>query len=190
MDEEKRQRFIKTVVMLVILAVVILGVYLIIVVRGPRDNTTREDQALSAVEQITTLDLEKSYPPTPGEVVDLYARIMKVMYRQDYTDKQFNLMVAKLEGIFDMELLQNQVNWPLSLKNEVRYKKEGDYSIVNYSVDTADKVVTSVVDGKEIANLSCIYAMRHGTSTEPQQFVYVLRKDEDGRWKILGWEEK
>ncbi len=190
MDDDKKQKLIKTVVMLVILAVVILGAYLIIVVRGPKNNTTKENETLSAVDQITTLDLDKSYPPTPGEVVDLYAQIMKVLYRQDYNGKQYDQMIAKIEGIFDMELLKNQVNWPVSLKNEIKSRKEGDYSIVNYSVDSSDKVVYSTVNGQEIANLTCVYAMRHGTYTEPQQFTYVLRKDEDGRWKILGWEEK
>ena len=189
MSEEKRSKLIRTIVVLVILAVLILGLFIFLVKRGPRDNTAREGDTLTPVQQITTLDLDKKYPPTPREVVELYAKIMQVMYRQTYTDEEFSAMASKLAQIFDVELLNNQINWPMSVKKDVEEKKAGDYSIVNYSVESAHETKIGTVDGYEIANLRCIFALRHGTSTEPQAYLFYLRKSGDDRWRILGWEE-
>lgn len=189
MDEAKKSRLTKTIIALVIIALLVLGLFIFLVKRGPRDNTSREQNKLSEVAQITTLDLNRQYPPTAREVVELYGRIMQALYKQTYTDEEFSTMASKLAGLFDMELLNNQVNWPNGLEKEVKDKKAEDYSIVNFSVGSSADMQTGTIDGYEIANLRCIFALRHGTSTQPVDYMFYLRKGNDDRWRILGWEE-
>jgi hypothetical protein len=45
-----------------------------------------------------------------------------------------------------------------------------------------------VVDGRECARLYVTYRLRQGTEYIYSNEVFILRKDENGHWKILGWE--
>ncbi|MCR4901251.1 MAG: hypothetical protein K6A23_00215 [Butyrivibrio sp.] len=175
---------VKFIILIAMLAVVILGAYFI--VNRSKDNT-EEEIVLTAVQKITTIDLNTSYPPTPREVVDLYCQIMKVMYKEDYTDDEFYKMAAVLSGIFDDELLANQSNWPSGLATEVQNKKDGDYSISVYTIQPSSDIITKEVDGEEIAYVQASFAFRHGTTTENLNYLYILRKDSNSKWKILGW---
>ncbi len=186
MDEAKKNSIIKAVVLMVLGAVVVLAAFVIITRGGSSTNTTTEDQELTEVQKITTMNLSQNYPQTPVTVSDLYIRIMQVLYKQSYTDEEFVKMTDILKGIFDDELMANQSNWPSSIKNDVDDKKKGDYSISKYQVLTSDlQDVTE--NGEEIANVLAKISLRHGTSTTRYNYLFVLRKDSEGLWKILGW---
>ena len=182
--KEDSSGLVKFIILVALLAVVILGAYFIVT---RSKGNTEEEIVLTAVQKITTIDLNTSYPPTPREVVDLYCQIMKVMYKETYTDDEFAQMAAVIAGIFDDELLANQSNWPSGLYSDVQTKKEGDYSISVYTVQPSSEVTTQEIDGENIAYVQANFAFRHGTSTENQTYQYVLRQDSESRWKILGW---
>ena len=186
MEESKKNSIIKALVLMVLVAVVVLAAFVIITRKGSSTNTTTEDEELTEVQKITTIDLSKSYPKTPATVADLYIRVMKVMYKQTYTDDEFNKMSDVLKGIFDDELLANQTNWPENIRSDVNSKKEGDYSITKYEVLTSDLQDTTE-NGEEIANVLAKISLRHGTSTDRYNYLFVLRKDSEDKWKILGW---
>ena len=186
MEESTKNGIIRSVVLMVLAAVVILGVFMLFSRRGSDTNTTTEEVELTEVQKITTIDLSKNYPKTPPTVVDLYARTMKVMYKQEYTDDEFQKMASVLAGIFDSEFLAAQQNWPSGLKNEVDEKKKDDYSITKYEVLTSD-LQEKRDNGEEIANVVAKINLRHGTHTVPYNYLFVLRKDSAGLWKIMGW---
>ena len=186
MEESTKSGIIRAIIIMVLAALIVLSVFVIITRNRKDPNTTTEDQELTEVQKITTLDLSKNYPQTPSTVVELYARIMKVMYKQDYTDDEFKQMANVLAGTFDSELLANQKSWPDSLRNEVNEKRAGDYSIPNYEVLTSD-LQEKRSNGEEIANVLAKINLRHGTHTTPYNYLFVLRKDSEGLWKILGW---
>ena len=186
MDESKKNTIIKTVIMMILGAMVVLGIFVLLTRGGNNTNDTTEDVELTEVQKITTMDLSKSYPKTPSTVADLYIRIMKVMYKQTYTDEEFNKMADVMAGIFDSEFLAIQSNWPQGLKTEVEGKKKDDYSISKYEVLTSDLQETND-KGEEIANVLAKISLRHGTSTTIYDYLFVLRKDADGNWKIMGW---
>ncbi len=186
MDESKRNTVIKAIIMMVLGAMVVLGIFVLLNRGGNSTNDTTEDVELTEVQKITTMDLSKSYPKTPSTVADLYVRIMKVMYKQTYTDEEFNQMADVMAGIFDSEFLAIQSNWPQGLKSEVDAKKKDDYSISKYEVLTSD-IQATTDSGEEIANVLAKISLRHGTSTIIYDYLFVLRKDADGNWKIMGW---
>lgn len=186
MEESTKSGIIRGIILMVLAAVVVLGVFLLFSRRGSNSNTTTEEVQLTEVQKITTLDLTKNYPKTPPTVVDLYARTMKTMYKQQYTDEEFARMANVLAGIFDSEFLAAQNNWPSGLKTEVEEKKRDDYTIPTYEVLTSD-LQEKRDNGEEIANVVARINLRHGTSTVPYNYLFVLRKDAGGLWKIMGW---
>lgn len=179
---------IKSIVLVVLGAMIILGVYMMIT-RVKGKPAKDEDYQLTAVDEITTTNLDKNYPADARMVVELYGKIMRTMYRETYDENQQNKMITVLAGIMDDELLANQNNFPKSIKNEIKEKKDGDYSIVTYIVQAKEPDVVKV-DGKKMCTVECLFSLRKGTSHVPITYDFIMRQDEDGKWKILGWTVK
>lgn len=186
MSESTKSGIIRSILLMVFAAIVILGVFMLFTRRGSNTNTTTEEETLTEVQKITTIDLKKTYPQTPPTVVDLYARTMKVLYKESYTDEEFAKMADVMSGIFDSEFLAVQQNWPSGLKSEVEQKRKDDFSIPKYEVLTSD-LQEKRDNGEEIANVVAKIHLRHGTHTTPYNYLFVLRKDSEGLWKIMGW---
>lgn len=183
-----KSAILKSIVLLALGAVVIVGLYFMFV--GTKKDPGEEQYNLTAVDEITTTNLEKNYPANPRKVVDLYANIMKVLYKEEYTDGQQDKMLEVLQGIMDDELLAGQSDFKKSIKNEVAERKKGDYSISNYIVQNSEPEVLNV-SGKKMCNVECLFSLRKGsTGTIANYYQFILRQDEDGRWKILGWQVK
>lgn len=176
---------IKSIVLAVLGALIILGVYLMLT-RGKSKPGKDESYELTVVDEITTTNLDKNYPADARMVVEFYGKIMRTLYRETYSDEQQDKMIDILAGIMDDELLANQNNFSKSIKNEVKNKKEGDYSVVSYVVQAKEPDVVKV-DGRKMCTVECLFALRKGTSHVPITYDFIMRQDEDGKWKILGW---
>ena len=72
----------------------------------------------------------------------------------------------------------------------MQQKKNDFYTVQNYVVADKDEIVYKKIDGKECASLDCLFAMRQNTEMATINYVFILRKSDDGRWKILGWTVK
>ena len=183
-----KSAILKSIVLLALGAVVIVGLYFMFV--GTKKDPGEEQYNLTAVDEITTTNLEKNYPANPRKVVDLYANIMKVLYKEEYTDGQQDKMLEVLQGIMDDELLAGQSDFKKSIKNEVAERKKGDYSISNYIVQNSEPEVLNV-SGKKMCNVGCTFRLlKKGSGGFPNYYQFILRQDEEGRWKILGWQVK
>lgn len=175
---------VKSIVLVALGAVVILGVYLLL--NKDKKSGVEETYELTAVDNITTTNLDKDYPADARKVVDLYARTMKVLYKEKYSDEQQTKMLDVLAGIMDDELLAAQSNFYKSMRDEVKGKKDEDYSIPNYVVQNKEPEVVTV-DGKKMCTVKCLFSLRHGTVSSATYYEFVMRQDDQGKWKILGW---
>ena len=175
---------IKSVVLVVLGALVILGIYLIF--NRNKNVAKEEDYVLTVVDEITTTDLSKSYPADARMIVSFYAKIMQTLYKETYTEEQEDKMISVLAGIMDDELLANQSDFNKSVKNEVQERKAGDYSISTYVVQTKEPEVVKI-DGSKMCNVDCLFTLRKGTTHTATYYQYVMRQDDEGKWKILGW---
>lgn len=180
-----KSAILKSIVLLALGAVVVVGLYFMFV--GSKKSPEEEQYNLTAVDEITTTNLEKNYPANPRMVVELYAKTMQVLYKEEYTEGQQDKMLYVLKGIMDDELLGQQVNFSKSMKNEIAERKEGDYSISNYLVQNSEPEVVTV-SGKKMCNVQCLFSLRKGTSTVAAYYQFILRQDDEKRWKILGWD--
>jgi type II secretory pathway pseudopilin PulG len=181
---------LKVVIMVILVALVILGIYMALIVRGGKNQSDEETSLLTEVQQITTMNLDENYPNSERDVVSLFGRITKALYGETYTDEEFSQMASQLEKLYDPELLAQQNGYESSLKDEVQQKKNDYYTVQNYVVADKDEIVYKKIDGKECASLDCLFAMRQNTEMATINYVFILRKSDDGRWKILGWTVK
>ena len=180
----------KTVLMVVLGAIVVLGIYMALIVRDGKKQSNEETSLLTEVQQLTTMNLDDSYPNSDRDVISLFGRITKALYGETYTDAEFSQMASQLEKLYDPELIAKQDDYEKKLKNEVQQKKNDFYTVQNYVVDDKSNIIYKKIDGKECASINCLFAMRQNTEMSTINYVFILRKDEDGRWKIIGWTVK
>lgn len=180
-----------------IISIIITCVILVAVIGGfafhltHRSETSAETVVEStAVQKILQKDLEKNYPPTPKEVVKYFAEMTQCFYNEEYTEDDLEKMAAKIQGVYDDELIANksQEEYIQDLRSEIAGMKDKKYTISSYEVSSSTDVDYFTEQEDSCARLYCIFNVRQGSSTVPSVEQFVLRKDEAGHWKILGWE--
>ena len=185
--ENTKSAILKSVLLVVFGALVVLGLYFLFT----RDKGTSDEEnyKLTVVDEITTTNLDKNYPASPKMVVELYSKIMQTLYKETYTDEQADKMLDVLSGIMDDELMANQSNFKQSMKNEVTERKNEDYGISVYSVLTKTPEIVTV-EGRKMTNIDCLYTLRKSSTRTLLYYEFILRQDDSGNWKILGWTTK
>ena len=174
----------KSIVLVLLGAMVVLGLFWLF----NRDKETKkssgeESYKLTAVDEITTTNLEKNYPADPRMVVDLYCKTMKVLYNEKYSEDQERAMLDVLAGIIDEELLANQTNFYGAMSNEVKTRKADGYSFSTYQVNSSTPEETTY-NGSKVCEVECYYSLMKGATRESMYYTFLLRRDSQKRWKI------
>lgn len=151
---------------------------------------TDTSNQLSEVEKILTKDLETSYPSTPLQVVKFFTRIQKCYYNEDNTDAVVEQLADMSRQLFDESLLEkNPVeDYYKKLKDEIADYKKDKRTIENIIYDKTADILYGEVNGQKTAELKCTYYIQTGKHLSTTVETYVLRKDDEGRWKIYGWQ--
>jgi hypothetical protein len=174
----------KSVVLVLLGAGIVLAVFMLfnrdVSEKKPKGE---ESYKLSAVDQITTTNLDKNYPADPRKVVELYCQIIKVMYNEKYTADQQKAMLDVLAGILDEELLANQTNFYAAMSNEAQSRKDEGYSFSTYQVNssTPEEII---INDRKCCEVECYYSLMKGATRESMYYTFLLRKDDQKRWKI------
>lgn len=148
-----------------------------------------EGAELTEVQKLINRDLTKQYPNTPREVVKFYNRIILAYYENDLSDNEFEALADQALLLFDAELVKE--NPKDSYMNSVRADVE-DYAARRRSITKANVCDTKDVvyrndpnNGDEIAYVPTSYFVKLDSSYDKTYQQYVLRRDENGDWKIL-----
>lgn len=190
MEEKKKSKIIKTVICVIIMAALVIGYYIYISNKDFRTEGSKEEEK-QMMETLLTKDLEKEYPANPREVVTLYSDFICCAYNSELTEEQIDILIVQLRTLFDLELLeQNPLKeYTEDLKAEIADYKEKKKVISSYQVSKNSEVVFQKMDSRDYATLSGYYRIKTKKSspvTTCEEFL--LRKDEEGYWRILGWE--
>ena len=186
---KKNSNGIKIVIIGVILAVLVVGYFYYL---SNKTKETKEEVVESTLVQATLVrDLDKNYPPTPKEVVKYFNELARCLYNEKYTDDEFNELAIKVMGLYDDELNANNplIQYLEDLKKDISGFKALDQSISSYSLPASTEVEFFDEGDSSCARLYCNYNIRKGTAKFYSDVVFILRQDENKRWKILGWEE-
>lgn len=156
-------------------------------------NETQTETELTEVQKIIMKDLESDYPKTPREVVKLYNRIVEAYYEIEMEEKELRQLTTKMQGILDDELLMvnSDEEYYNSVLNEIVYYKENEMYISKSDVCASNEVkfVTDKDKGDNLAYVPASYFIKRGSDFVKTYQEFVLREDENGKWKILAFYE-
>ena len=141
------------------------------------------------VEKIIERDFDKKYPKTPREVVKWYNRIITAFYGEEYTDEELEKMADQARSLMDDELLSYNPRdtYLKSLKADIEDYKTRDKIIVQSSVSDSNDITYATVDGDYCAYVDAYYFSREASDYSRTYEEFVLRRDDEGHWKILSF---
>ena len=142
---------------------------------------------VSEVQKLILKEIEDSYPSTPREVVKLYNRIVKCYYAGECTDEELDKLVSQTLLLFDDELKKANPKdeYLKSVKEDIeKYSKEKK-TITNTTVCASNDVMYTQDKGDSIAYVTASYFIQKNKNFDKTFQKFVLRKDSEGRWKIL-----
>ena len=177
----------KMLLVAVIFVALIVGYYWYLSSRPGNNAESKGD--LTAVQKVTTANLEKDYPKTPREVLKTYNEIQTCFYNEEYTEEELLEMVAQARSLLDPALLERNPEeaYLANLKADIAsYRQEGK-KITNITIDSSNDVRKETVGNEDYAYINCVYYVREGSSYEVIPETYLLHKDADGKWKILAF---
>lgn len=191
MKDKKTKTVGTIVVMFAIVIAVLIGFWQIL--EGKRAKEKEMEFKQSNVEEVNHIlnkDYENNYPSTPREVIKAYSRISSCVYNYNLKEKDLELVVEKMRQLFDEELLiANPWDEHLEdLKKDINEYQKAKRKISNYVVDKNSSSVNGKVDDRECAVIHASFLVQEGDGYTKSYEQFLLRKDENGKWKILGWE--
>lgn len=175
-----------TVVVICLIAAVI-GYFTYLVNRTRSQN---REASLTQVENVLSRDLKLDYPSTPKEVLKYHNDILKCLYNEECTEAEIEELTLQLRKLFDQELLDNN-RWDEQIRQqklEIQIFKNAERRIISAGTASSTDVVYYDVDGFSFARILGTYSVREGKVNYLVKQVYLMRKDEDNRWKIYGWD--
>lgn len=184
----KRSGVISIIVTCVILAAIIGGFAFYLTHKAQTGG--EEVVESTVVQKVLQRDLERNYPPTPKEVVKCFADITQCFYNEEYTEDDLEKLANKIQELYDEELIANksQEDYMQDLRTEIADMKNKKYTIYSYEVSASTDVEFFTEKEDSCARLFCIFNVKQGSGNVPSMEQFILRKDEEGHWKILGWD--
>ena len=176
--------------MMLFFLVVIVGAVGYFAYLSGRSRDASKEAAMTAAQLVLSRDLENNYPPTVKEVMKYYVDIQKCLYAEECAEEEVEQLGMKARALYDDELLAaNDVTGHLlQLKAEITSFQEDSRKITAASVASSANVYTFKEDGFEFARIHCTYTVLADGQSNLVDMVYLLRRDENRRWKIYGWD--
>ena len=179
---------IKAGIIIIIMISLVIGYYYYLnnKTQGPRESVEKT----TLTKELLTRNLSISYPPTPKEVLRFYSEITQCFYNESYSAEELEQLAEKIRELYDEELLEKN-DWNqylVDLNREIQTYKEKNIHVTNYILPQSTDVEFYTVGDRDIARLYCTYVLQSGNYRQNVDEVFILRKDEKGHWKILGWD--
>lgn len=187
--EKKKSERITTIVIIVVVIAVLAMAVKIFYEMLTKESDSQEGE--TEIQKLLAKDLDQSYPATPREVVKIYCNIMKEMYSGECSEQDVQDLYAQMRKLYDEELLkENPYDKQYEeLKEELESYKKDKKKIISIKLPDTDDVKRGNTDGEEMALVDVSIRMKEKSAWQQVDQEFVVRQDEDGRWKILGWYE-
>lgn len=188
----KQSNGIKIIIIGICMAALVVGYYYYLSNRNvPQpEEVVPEDEVLTVTQRTLLRNLDTNYPPTPREVIKYFSEITQCFYNEENTDEEIEKLGLKIRELYDSELVANQTqeDYLTALKEDVEDFKEKGRKIASFTLSASVDVEPFSENGYEWARLYCIYGVEQGGLLYNSNIVFVLRKDEQGHYKIYGWQ--
>ena len=173
-----------------VLAIAVMVIVVFYVQNKKAENPAEPEVDVSQLSEILLRDIDKSYPPTPKEVLKYYSEITCCFYNEELTQEQLEELAARSYILYDDELKDNMPfdKYMTDLQQEILSFQAQKIVLSGYSVSAAADVERFNEDGFEWARLYAQYRLRQGTDYMYYNEVFIMRKDDEGHWKIYGFD--
>jgi len=142
------------------------------------------------VTALTSRDLTLNYPGTPRAVLTYYSDLLVVLYKEEYGTDEFKEICDHIRGLFDDELLEKNPydDYYDKLWKEVQAYKSVNRFVSAYVLEDSYNEKHQTLLDREYAMIDIKYIVMENGSMAPRTYEkFTLRKDENGKWKILFW---
>lgn len=186
MDKSKRTMTTTATIVILCLVMAMVAYYAYL---SSQSQKRKEEANMTAVQSFLSRDMARDYPSTPKEVILYYNEFIKCAYSEGCTDEEIEDLCDRARELYDAELLANNERDIdiIRLKAEILDYANNKRRITNYSVASSTNVEYFTKDGYDCASILCNYTIVDGGKPQVSPTVYVLRRDENRRWKIMGW---
>ncbi|NLL80059.1 MAG: hypothetical protein GX234_09810 [Clostridiales bacterium] len=194
MERQRRAKFefkgIKGLIIFIVLACMLLCYYFYLSNRLNPSKTGEEAEKLTAVQEVLLRNMETDYPPTPKEVIKYYSELTQTFYNEKLTDEQIEQLGARARELYDEELNEYNTDekYIPNLREDIEDFNQHSIKISSYTLPASTEVEYYTEEGRECARIYCTYHIRQGKDMTYSREIFVLRRAENGRWKILGWD--
>lgn len=185
----KNRQKVLVVIIVILFVAVFLGLF-VYINNKPQTQTADDDVVVSNVDNVVLRNLDINYPPTPKEVLKYYSEITTCFYQENLTEEDLTRLAQTARKLYDAELCADvtEAEYLESLRADILEFNSMGIVVSGYTVSSSTDVEEFEMDGRKYARLYATYRLRQGTEYIYSNEVFIMRKDEDGHWKILGWE--
>lgn len=172
-----------------LIVVLAMGAYAFLANRST-DTPAEKETSVTDIGKLTARDLEADYPNTPRKVVDLYSQITKCLYDSKLTDENLEKLCQQSRQLMDEQLLlvNPEDTFLENTKAEIEEYRAMKRVVTSYVLEDSGSVDYYTEDGQEYASISVKYYLNDKNGYGKTYEDFMLRKDENGRWKIVGWQ--
>lgn len=145
-------------------------------------------EKLSEVEEMLEMDFDKDYPETPRALAQLHGDMTRLLY-SGVEDDEIKGLAVKVRDLYDDEFLDSssEEQYLTNLYTDIALWNQADRRISYNLVVNEEDEEAYELDGKEYATAFISFTIiEKGQTSELRR--YIMRKDIDDKWKILGWE--
>ena len=186
---QENKKTVKVVIVVAIMCILVIGYYAYLSEKTARD---KRNKTLTEKQQLLTQDLDNEYPHSPRDVVQMFSKMTSCVYNERLENEDLENMVAQMRKMYAQALVTDANNTQekqvAKLKEEMEQYEAND-KITNYVLSEVSQVEYDTVEGQECALVDAVYTVRQGNKYPKVARSYVLVKEENDRWKILGWKE-
>lgn len=163
---------------------------LILILYQHTDELMVNQNKNSKLQTLLDYEIERYYPSTPREVVELFSQTLTYIYNLEVTDEEVALLLQQQRKLFDTELLENN---PYDVHLErVLLERENygvtDKKIIDYK--TREMTPDDYSQDNQVSEVSVVYYLVEQENPNINIYQkYILQKDVNNLWKIKGWVE-
>lgn len=178
----------RIVLIFVLLAALAVGYYYYLSTQNKNPSADSDDVEVSLVFKVTNRNLNERYPTTPREVVDFFIQIQECYYNEEYTEDEFMALITQSRMLMDEELLSSN---PYNIHYEnvsvdIKEKELKESKLTAYIIAKNSEIEYTLFQEQNYARVPCNYYFKDKEGSYVTAQEYILRKDAEGSWKILG----
>lgn len=154
-----------------------------------RNQEKGKEPKLTEVNRLIEKDLEVNYPSTPNKVLKMYSRIVKCFYNEELKEEEQDALTDQIMYLYDDQLLEKNPKdkYLERFQGDALDFKASKKTMMDPIIQKNSQISYYTKDGKEYATVLVSFMIKEKVDYSKVYEQFVLRKDSEDRWKMLGW---